>query len=78
MLPLLSALAEQKHGDRVLGEGEKELYCFARQSGPWRAHALKTVPLLGEMRRWFYTLQSGKQGHRQVQGRGKLSLFLKS
>ena len=30
--------AEQKHGDRVLGEVEKSsFYCFARQRGlPWR------------------------------------------
>ena len=36
--------AEQKHGDRVLGEVEKSsFYRFAWQRGPQRANALKTM-----------------------------------
>ena len=44
--------AEQKHGDRVLGEVEKSsFYCFARQKRPQEASALKTVPSLGKNRK---------------------------
>ena len=46
MLPKLGLFtgAEQKRGDRVLGEVEESsFYCFARQREPQRANALKTV-----------------------------------
>ena len=41
--PLFTS-AQQKHGDRVLGEVEKSsFYCFARQRAPQLVKALKTV-----------------------------------
>ena len=46
--------------DRVLGGGEKDSYCFARQRGLQQANALKTVPTLEGFRRWLYSLGSGK------------------
>ena len=39
---LLSTGAKQKHGDRVLGEGEKN------NERPRQANALKTLPSVGE------------------------------
>ena len=46
-------LAALKCKDRVLGKGEKELYCFARQKGPQQASALKTMPTLEGVGRGF-------------------------
>ena len=48
-------------GDRVLGEVEK-FYCFARQRGPQRANALKTVcPNLERLvRRFTVIVQRGR------------------
>ena len=35
--------AESHLGDRVLGDAEKNNYCFARRMGILQAHSLKTV-----------------------------------
>ena len=75
----LSADAELKCRDRVLGKGEKDSFIALPGKGA-TANALKTVPPLEGVRRWFYSLGSGK-GIRAVnkfQGRGELALSFKA
>ena len=59
--------------DRVLGKGEKKsLYCFARQRRPQQANALKTVPPLGETRRWAYSFAGENMATDKDQGEASL------
>ena len=47
--------------ETVLGEGEKESFiALPGKGGHSKANALKTVSPLGEIRRQFYSLGSGK------------------
>ena len=53
--------AEYKHRYRVWREGEKGRFiALPGKGGSQQANALKTVPPLGEIRRWFYNLGSEK------------------
>ena len=54
----LSAGAEQKGGDRVLSEGEKQLYCFARQRRVQKPSSSKLCPDLRGDNKGFYKLSS--------------------
>ena len=48
----LSAIAEQKCGDRILGEEEKDSFtAFSGQRETQQANALKTMPTLERIRR---------------------------
>ena len=58
----LTTSAEEKNEDKVLGEGEKNSFiALPGKGGSQQANALETVPSLEEIRRWFYSLGSGKQ-----------------
>ena len=66
-----------RNTETVLGEREKDsFYCFARQRRPQQAKALKTLPLLGEIRMWFYSLGVENRAADKEQGRGIVFLFL--
>lgn len=57
---LLLTGAEEKCGDRVLHEGEKIVLLLCQQRRVTVFMASKTVPPLGEVGRWFYSLESEK------------------
>ena len=46
----------KRNMESEFGVKEEKLYCFARQRGPQQGNALKTVPPLGEIGRWYYSL----------------------
>ena len=54
-------VAKWKHGDRVLGKGEKGSFIvLPGKGGSQQANALKTVLPLEGIRRWFYSLGVGE------------------
>ena len=60
----------------VFGVKEKKiaLLLCPSKGGPQQANASKTVPPLGKIRRWFYSLGSGNTAIDKDQGKGKLAL----
>ena len=60
------------------GVKEKKIVLLLCQAvRPEQANALKTVPPLGEIRRWFYSLGVRNKASDKDQGRGKLALSFK-
>ena len=49
-----------RNAETEFGVKEKIALLLCQQRGPQQANALTTVPPLGEIRRWFYSLGSGK------------------